>query len=136
MLNPDDVEKALALQAKTYACSSGPATPVRKRTLTFSAAHQYATASESLHDWLVTYIRDRSPASGARKHMTHWNWSSSDRVPSEDQLESLIESKKHGRSRCNRNLWCRSTFDAATALPRPRRTSSGSRQLALSGSLA
>jgi hypothetical protein len=57
MLDPNDIAKALELQTKTYGLLQWVGDAVRKGTLTFSTAHQYATAAESMRDWLVTYSR-------------------------------------------------------------------------------
>jgi hypothetical protein len=56
-LDPNEIAKALDLQAKTYGLLQWVADAVRKGTLTFSTAHQYATAGESMRDWLFTYSR-------------------------------------------------------------------------------
>lgn len=57
MLKPDEVLEAVQLQAKTYGLLQWVGDEVRKGTLTFSTAHQYATATQSMQEWLVTYSR-------------------------------------------------------------------------------
>jgi hypothetical protein len=57
MLEPEEVTLAVELQQKTYGLLQWIADAVRKGTLTFGTAHGYATAADSMREWLATYSR-------------------------------------------------------------------------------
>ena len=57
MLDPEEMVLAVELHRKAYGLLQWISDAVAKGELTFSRAHEYATASESFRDWLVTYTR-------------------------------------------------------------------------------
>jgi hypothetical protein len=52
MLKPEDVERAVDLQQRSYALLRWLADAVDRGTLTFTAAHQFASLPEAAHHWL------------------------------------------------------------------------------------
>jgi hypothetical protein len=57
MLVHEEVTLAVELQRKSYGLLRWITDAVGKGELTFSTAHDYATASESFREWLTTYTR-------------------------------------------------------------------------------
>jgi hypothetical protein len=57
MLDREEIALAIELHRKAYGLLRWISDAVAKGELTFSRAHEYATASESFRDWLVTYTR-------------------------------------------------------------------------------
>lgn len=56
-MDPGELRQAVELQRKTYGLLRWIGEAVRDGALSFDRAHEYATAAESMREWLVSYSR-------------------------------------------------------------------------------